>query len=353
MTAAMRLSLLPARYGDCLWLECRSRAGTRRVVVDGGTTAAAPRLRARIAALPASERHIDLFVVSHVDADHIGGALDVLRRPPPGLTLGDVWFNDRRHLPRRRGAAQGQQLAALLDDMPDRHPWNVSFGGDAVATSGEGAWRVIELDWGATVTVLSPTPEKLAKLAVEWDRTVRDARAGVPSDEEPQPVTRSVRRASLAELAATPSRRDRTAPNGSSIAMLVEHGGRSVLLAADAHPDVLTPAVRALARSRGEERLRVDAVKLPHHGSQANVTVELLESLASRRWLFSTNGDRFGHPDAAAVARVILHGGRRPTLCFNYRSPTTRRWGSEALVNRHAYGTVYPASRGAGLTIEL
>jgi uncharacterized protein (DUF486 family) len=45
--------------------------------------------------------------------------------------------------------------------------------------------------------------------------------------------------------------------------------------------------------------------KVPHHGSKGNVTADLLNHFDCRHFLFSSNGERFGHPDRAAVARVI------------------------------------------------
>ena len=64
----------------------------------------------------------------------------------------------------------------------------------------------------------------------------------------------------------------------------------------------------------------VDAVKLSHHGSRANVTQDLLQAVDARHFVFSTNNSYFRHPNAEAVARVIV-GGRKPTLWFNYDTP--------------------------------
>ena len=52
-------------------------------------------------------------------------------------------------------------------------------------------------------------------------------------------------------LAARVTPTDKAVPNGSSIAMLLEHKGASVLLSADAFPTVLVPALEALAKRRG------------------------------------------------------------------------------------------------------
>ena len=90
-----------------------------------------------------------------------------------------------------------------------------------------------------------------------------------------------------------------------SIALLVEHRGASVLLGADAYGTVLAPALQQLARSRGTETLAVDALKLPHHASRANVVKELVAAAPARHYLVSTNGDVFHHPDDAALARLF------------------------------------------------
>ena len=128
------------------------------------------------------------------------------------------------------------------------------------------------------------------------------------------------------EALSGPSGHDSTPPNGSSIAFIAQYGEKKVLLGADAHPDVLLTALTALAGADG--RCAVDLVKLPHHGSRANVTREVLEKLDCRRFAISTSGAVFGHPDPEAIARVLKFAGEgRKFLYFNYassaRSPGT------------------------------
>jgi len=92
----------------------------------------------------------------------------------------------------------------------------------------------------------------------------------------------------------------------------------------DAHSPVLVDAIKRLLAKRGEEKLVLDAVKLPHHGSRNNVSRELIELLDCRRFLISTNGNIFEHPDAESIARIIKYGGRAPDIYFNYLSETTK-----------------------------
>ena len=74
---------------------------------------------------------------------------------------------------------------------------------------------------------------------------------------------------------------DSSPANGASIAFVLEFAGRRVLLGADAFSPVLTATLRRLAVAEGVDRVLLDAVKLPHHGSKANVTNELTSILSS------------------------------------------------------------------------
>ena len=172
-----------------------------------------------------------------------------------------------------------------------------------------------------------PDDEAPAALGRRWRETLEKADAGDQRDREldtPSPLV------DLVPLSARRSSSDGSTPNGSSIALLLEHRGASVLLAADAFASVLTKGLTALARHRGVDALAVDAVKVPHHGSRGNVSNDFVRAVPARHYLVSTNGDIFHHPDvrpSPASSRA-----RGATLWFNYRTRgpragTTRRCG--------------------------
>jgi hypothetical protein len=125
-----------------------------------------------------------------------------------------------------------------------------------------------------------------------------------------------------------------------------------VLLGADAHATVLAPAIDRLLADRGEERLALDAFKVSHHGSKANVSCDLLAKLRCSRFLFSTNGDRTHHPNQEAVARVVVKAERPSTLYFNYESDENGVWDNDPLRARWEYETVYPED-GSGLQVDI
>ena len=159
----------------------------------------------------------------------------------------------------------------------------------------------------------------------------------------------------LEELANKKPKKDTSVPNGSSIALLLEFEGRSMLLTGDAHANVLANSIRLLQKDRGKEgeKLKLDALKLSHHGSGNATTIELLDQLDCSRYLVSSNGNIFYHPDREAIARAILHGGEKPILCFNYRSSLNELWDESVLKERYQYKTEYPSKKSGGLKVLL
>ena len=77
----LRLQMLPAGCGDCLWLEYGPPGESRIVIIDGGVSDTAKALRRRIeTALQEREAtvlEVELLVVTHIDNDHILGIIEL------------------------------------------------------------------------------------------------------------------------------------------------------------------------------------------------------------------------------------------------------------------------------------
>ena len=130
----------------------------------------------------------------------------------------------------------------------------------------------MELAGGATATVLSPTPEKLARLLPVWKEVV-EAAGLRPGSRAPRTRVELVAPGllggvTLADLAGFDTDDDGAEANGSSIAFVFEFEGARVLFGADAHADALLAGLAHLAGPDG--KVHLDACKLPHHGSRAN-----------------------------------------------------------------------------------
>ena len=88
---------------------------------------------------------------------------------------------------------------------------------------------------------------------------------------------------------------------------------------------------------------------MPHHGSRRNLSQEIVEAVDCTRFLVSTDGSRFGHPDPDALARVIKFGGERPELIFNYRTEKILAWKKPVWMKKYGYSVRYlDASKDPG-----
>lgn len=344
----LTIRMFPAREGDCLVISHGDPRAPRRLLVDGGRQATYPALREFLAALPESQRVFDLLVVTHVDRDHIEGVLSLLGDPACPVRFRDIWFNGYFHVAGGVldfSTVQGNRLTELLDGRA----WNAAFAGGPIAVPDEGLDDPIKLPGKLAITVLSPSLAKLRALRPTWDEECRDA--GLDPDSDPPDRVEAPSFAAdtrdLEALAASKFEDDRAPANGSSLALLLAVDGRRILLGGDAHTDVLVEGLRRL----GPRPVKLDAYKVSHHGSAANTSRELLALLQCPRYLISTSGVQFQHPDPEAIARIIKFGGAAKTLFFNYRSPFTASWDDDAARAKYGYATVYGAD--GSLTVNL
>jgi hypothetical protein len=333
-----RIDVLPAERGDALWITY----GTDRrhhVLVDAGPLETIPtlvdELERRIAALPGDRDRVDLFVVTHIDADHIQGAVALLsdeRRVP---LFADIWFNGwRHHRPGRSnmlGGPDAERFTKPLLRHPDR--WNAAFGGRRVAVEPNGPLPTITLAGGMKITLLAPSPQQLTRLRPQW---LAACRAAGIAPGRGGPIVRAswrrdrmlgTRRFNAETLAATPFRGDRSLSNGAGIAFIAEYDGKRVLLTADCTAAALIAGLDRLGEPGAVHEF--DAVKLPHHGSRRNTSLALCRRIHSCKWLVSTNGAKFDHPDDEALARVIVTQ-EHPTFYLNYVTERMQKFIADA-----------------------
>ncbi|MBV9930554.1 MAG: MBL fold metallo-hydrolase [Alphaproteobacteria bacterium] len=350
--------MLPARQGDCIWIEYSAGNATHHLVIDGGPEHAGALTHEVARRLRASDEgglHIDLLVVTHIDNDHIGGVVDLIEGLPAGLSFGDIWFNGFRHLvpTDRLGTAQADRLSDAL--AASGLPWNEAFDHGPVTIPAQGALPRIRRQGVLDLTLLGPGEDALVRLAREWDEDVRQGRTephrATPSDfmgrkdKWPPDVDALLKERFEADAGA---------PNGSSIALLLGYCGRQILLSADAPADPLAESIRRLlAQSGGMERLALDACKVSHHGSKKSTSCDLLGLLRCNHWLISTDGSYFGHPDSAAIARLITHGGPKPELIFNSRKEFSSRWERANPSNRAKFSVRLPTEEGSPVTMNF
>jgi len=352
------IEMLPANEGDCLWIEYGDAANPRRIIIDAGRKEGYRTLANRLAKIT---EPAELFVMTHIDDDHIFGAAPLFadeRFKTPFCK--DTWYNCYTHLDSaiaRRpasdtlGPLNGEIFAGLL--LQDHYPWNEAFDqGATIVVPEKGKLPSKKLADGMSLTLLSPTWDSLTVLKRFWERELEDLD---PGDAEGALEIFANRPAlqpdvlggliDIEDLVERPYKSDTTEPNGSSIAFLAEHDGHAVLFTGDAHPPVLEKSIARLLQERGQMVLPLDAFKVSHHGSKNNTSTKLLDLVDCRRYLISTNGSRHGHPDQEAIARILERNyqNSEPTqLYFNYQTNQNSVWDDEDLRREWNYQTHYP-----------
>ena len=355
--SVFRLTMLPASEGDCLILSYgASEAALRHIVIDGGRKATWPALKSALEDIAGRGEKVELLLLSHIDADHIDGLLELVTDPDLPLIPKAIWYNGFEQLKAMVKVGNVQPFGFKAADAYTKAlsakgwPLNVAFGGKAIFTEGKPTpFEFADL----TLTLISPNRAKLDRLRDGWRKALapppRPVLIGGTLEafgKRKMPSTLNV------EALSGPSSSDNTVPNGSSIALIAEYAGRLVLLGADAHPDVVLDNLTAIASDVGT--YKVNLIKLPHHGSRANLTQEILAKLDCDRFAVSTSGAMFGHPDPEAISRILKFGPPRlKTLYFNYASDRTLPWNDATLKTKYAYDCVYPAAANEPLIIEI
>jgi beta-lactamase superfamily II metal-dependent hydrolase len=342
------LTMLPGSDGDCLLLSYGTEGDLRRVLIDAGRRATYPLLKTLLTALgPAG---LDLLVVTHVDQDHILGVLELFA-DPGRVAVGEVWFNGFDHLMDVQletfGPQDGERLTTML--MDQRVPWNRAFGGRSVEVG-----RTSEvLLGGGSFRVVAPDRTLLDRLTPVWSRVCR-AEGLLPGVDPRPPVPEGFEAfgaPAVDSLAATAFRPDTSRANGSSIAFLFEFEGVRLLFTGDGDDDRIVRSLRPPAEAEGG-RLRLDALKVAHHGSAANTSQALLDLIDCPLYLISTDGSRHAHPDPVAMSRILVHGGASKQIAFNYRDRAAL-WDDPGLRERYGYTVVTaPAGDDGSLTLS-
>lgn len=377
------VEMLPAYLGDSLWVEYGSPEKPRRFLIDGGLVGTVERLEEKIHTVADREGgtcRLELLVLSHVDADHIEGLIKLLGTKGLPLQIGDVWFNGRQHLPDPNaskdgeflGAKQGDFLAALIRERG--LSWNQAFNGNTiyVRRADQGPLPRHQLPGGMELVLMSPTFNELLALSKRWEQELEAAGLLHATQEELMAALAKERKLApdddflgtqeidVLELVGLRQRKDTSPANGSSIAFVGTFEGKRCLFAGDAYWDVLEASAARLAAEEETDRLALDSFKIPHHGSRNNMGDPLLGRLNCHRFLVSTNGNTFKHPDDEAIARIV-GGSQRPDpgsdepvhLVFNYRTKFNERWDRQDLRKAWNYTATYPAAGDGGILVQL
>lgn len=347
------INFLPAKYGDCIWVEYGDEGSTRNILIDGGTSGTRNHIKDMLQAIP-GKKHFELIAVTHIDRDHLEGILSLLEENTLSFSVDAFWFNGWNHLPGNNlfepfGAVQGERLTAAI--IKHGLPWNKYFDKKAIVVDADKPLPEITLADGLKLVLLSPTIENLAVLRGKWEKEVEHANLD-PGFGLAEPVENGMEVFGMEEpdvdaLVLEDFHEDEAAANGSSIAFLAMYDGKSVLFTGDSFPGVILNSLNKLYNGRAP----VDLVKLSHHASAHNTSPELIDKLDCKRFVISTNGSIYKHPSQVTIARVLHLKGSGTELIFNYKTDYNKCWDLSSLKNKYHYVATFPENEGIRVVV--
>jgi hypothetical protein len=315
------LEALQANDGDCLLLHYQPSGGKLiRILIDGGSRGVYTSvLRPRIDELRRGGRlDLRMVMVSHIDADHITGIVDLLRdlqreeegggEEEPFCRIRTLWFNSFDKLSGNKEAATqsaavgaslngvvpagvSDQAAAVVSSVAQGNAlrnaatglgiqFNQGAGADLVLAPAGGA-RSVSIADGLSFTILGPHQEQLDSLNEQWQAS----KTAHPGNTDAQAADYL----------------NRTVPNLSSIVVLAEAARAEnaaplrMLLTGDAGGDHILESLERLGLLDDTGKLRVDLLKVMHHGSKHSVEQSFFERVIADHYVISGNG-KHGNP---------------------------------------------------------
>ncbi len=370
----INVKMYPAENGDCFLISLGEESRKHILIDCGYADTYHNYLKNDLQMLKKLGEKIDLFIVTHIDEDHILGAIAFIEENNESkiIEIEEVWYNCYRHLQidKKEGALneketkilqreialgesyikresfsgvdksevsikQGSTFGALL--LKGGYKWNSSFEEKAVSQD-----NIEKVELGdVSINILSPNNEKLEKLKKKWIKELTNKKWNFNITEDSlfddafefmllmyeelqidKTEVSSEEILTIESLQKNIQRKgnlDNSPTNGSSIAISINYKERNLLFLGDAHPDILYKNIRNL----GIEKF--DLVKVPHHGSSKNMTLELSGVLKSDKFLISTNGNKHTHPDLESLAKLIyMNQDINKEFYFNYETKASK-----------------------------
>ncbi|HDR8341976.1 TPA: MBL fold metallo-hydrolase [Bacillus cereus] len=321
----LTLKVLPAFNGDCLLISFQEGDVTRNILIDGGIRRTYPRhLRKEIEKIIHSGQSIDLLIVTHIDDDHIGGIIELFRDSKIDKTIiKKVWFNSFKTISNYYPEINIEPLEVSIDFD---NKMGVRDGNTLEkALSALDCWekQVIHFNkkfidyklFNSKITVLSPLHEGIVALEKLWEsKTTLE-----PKTKQDTKMARKENdyKKSIEDLLKNRFSEDKSISNRSSISILFEYQEKKLLLLGDSHPTDIIYSLNRLGYNE-TRKLKIDFVKLSHHASKKNTSVDLLKIIECKNFIICTDGSKHNLPNKESLSRVIDHFSG-VNLYFNYK----------------------------------
>ncbi|WPR76268.1 ComEC/Rec2 family competence protein [Algoriphagus sp. NG3] len=284
----MKVRFLNVGCGDCIHVLFTDTEGqNRNILIDGGVENGDiydKTLRKVIESIVKKGEVIDLWIITHIDDDHIGGILRLLKDDElfykVDLSKTQFWYNysnwDYDTGIRRNNLKSVKQGVRLRDFLIENSLVNQSITDQ---------YEIINL-WGAKITILSPNQKAFSKLSAKWKK--EEIKIREKSASSLKLASHNDYNIRIEDFNIDQEQEDSSVENGSSIAFLLEYKSEKMLLTADSHPNKIADTIQRIWIG---QKITLKYMQIPHHGSKYNTSKKLLDLIDCREFIIS--GDAY------------------------------------------------------------
>ena len=358
----IEITMFPAGSGDSILISFLNE--NFKILIDGGYGETYDRhLKPFLSEMGRKGERLNLIIATHIDRDHINGIKKLLMENgkaqcPQIIPIDEIWFNGFRSMPITIGDCEDIPIpiAWVLQKMASNNQENADCGiQDISFRDGDSLAELISLNgysWNAPflkavavddrtyveygkirISILNPTLDDLNKLAHRWINELKRStkKEFVITDNhlfdrafegcfiydcesetghENISFHDSTATDWKSEAEKKDDKPDRSLQNLSSIAILIEYDGKTLLFAGDC------PMHKIIDLLPNE----IDIVKLPHHGSGKSNLKRFIREWCVNYYLVSTDGNH-GHPSKMIMGNILCCAKERPVIVTNYHLP--------------------------------
>ncbi|HCE3378996.1 TPA: MBL fold metallo-hydrolase [Vibrio parahaemolyticus] len=321
---SVQLTVLKASFGDSIVISGFFDGSNRNILIDGGPGDTFQQgirpgeLKEHLEKIKSRGEKVDLLIITHEDQDHICGIISAFEEKGYLSELtSEVWFNSGKLLAEKLSIAEqddkhristsSSSVTSILDGITlERYLKLKNIKHEQIVHSSQKLGNKLTR-FGCDFEILSPSIKKLKSRNRKWE------------EKYPNSLTSSSRNNTKLSLLmnSKSTASDPSPSNGASIAFNFKYKDKSIMLLGDAHATEVVRGLKSHGYSKNN-KIKVDYVKLSHHGSKNNTSKKMLNLIDCDSYIITTDGSRHGHPDKEVFARIIECTDRRPHFLFNH-----------------------------------
>ncbi|MDM0610964.1 MBL fold metallo-hydrolase [Clostridium perfringens] len=389
----IKVKCFPASYGDSFLVNIKNEKESHNILIDLGFKETYNLyIRKELQKINC----LDLIALTHIDDDHISGAIEFFKDNEilEKLSIKNIWFNDlykivddkygvddfnfniNKEIEKRScgifddevSFSKANTLTELIYKTNNFGVWNKQ---ETLIQCKEKSYKELyPINSEIKFVILSPNTIRIDELFSEWLKKIKIKKSDfkLKSTDLSKFYNMFKYHDKLAssfdnncsnkiidiEEMANKEFMKNSKANNSSIAFFIEIKDKKMLFLGDANAEDISSSLEQYKIDKKLEVLKFDLIKVSHHGSRNNINNKLFDIFYSDRYLISTNGNRHNHPDIECLSKIIVKQKQYKSLIFNYdRKLIVKKLNVEELKIKYNYDLDIPKKNGEVVNIDI